>query len=39
MKKSFCYKIYKLYFNIYENANSKCQNVYSIEMGEIVHED
>lgn len=30
---------WKKYFNIYENANSKCQNVYSIEMGEIVHED
>lgn len=30
---------WKKFFNIYENANSKCQNVYSIEMGEIVHED
>ena len=30
---------WKKYFNIYENANSKCQNVYTIEMGEIVHED
>ena len=30
---------WKKYFNIYENDNSKCQNVYSIEMGEIVHED
>ena len=24
---------------IYENADSQCQNVYSIEMGEIVHEN
>ena len=30
---------WKKYFKIYENGNSKCQNVYSIEMGEIVHEN
>lgn len=30
---------WKKYFNIYENADSKCQNVYSIEMGEIVREN
>lgn len=30
---------WKKYFNIYENANNKCQNVYSIEMGEIVREN
>lgn len=30
---------WKKYFKIYENANIQCQNVYSIEMGEIVHEN
>lgn len=30
---------WKKYFKIYENANSKCQNVYSIEMGEMVREN
>ena len=30
---------WKKYFKIYENADSQCQNVYSIEMGEIVHEN
>ena len=30
---------WKKYFRIYENVNSKCQNVYSIEMGEMVREN
>ena len=30
---------WKKYFKIYENADSQCQNVYSIDMGEIVHEN
>lgn len=30
---------WKKYFGIYESANVQCQNVYSIEMGEIVHEN
>lgn len=30
---------WKKYFEIYENANIQCQNVYSIEMGEIVREN
>lgn len=30
---------WKKYFSVYENANIKCQNVYLIEMGEIVYED
>lgn len=31
--------IWKKYFKIYKNANIQCQNVYSIEMGEIGHEN
>ena len=30
---------WKKYFKIYENANSKCQNVYSLEMGEMIGEN
>lgn len=30
---------WKKYFGIYESADVQCQNVYSIEMGEIVHEN
>ncbi len=30
---------WKKYFKIYENDDTQCQNVYSIEMGEIVHEN
>lgn len=30
---------WKKYFRIYENVNSKCQNVYSIEIGEMVREN
>lgn len=30
---------WKKYLNIYENTNSKCQNVYSLEMGEMVREN
>ncbi len=30
---------WKKYFKIYENANSKCQKVYLLEMGEIISEN
>ena len=30
---------WKKYFQIYDNANRQCQNVYSIDMGEIIHEN
>lgn len=30
---------WKKYFGIYESADVQCQNVYSIDMGEIVHEN
>lgn len=30
---------WKKYFGIYESADVQCQNVYSIEMGEILHEN
>lgn len=30
---------WKRYFKIYENANSKCQSVYSLEMGEMISEN
>lgn len=30
---------WKKYFRIYESADVQCQNVYSIEMGEILHEN
>ena len=30
---------WKKHFKIYENANNKCQNVYSLEMGEMISEN